>query len=306
MRVTDTKPTVSVIIPTYNRAGLLLEALASVLLQTVQDFEVLIVDDGSTDGTPERIAPLLTDARIRYLQQRNQGPAMARNHGIETAIGDTIAFLDSDDRWLPDKLEQQLQVLNERPEIGLVYTQVTWIDRHGAELDPQPAQAARRWPTYYEDLMFENVITGSDSAVLVRADALRRVAWYDPDLPTLEDQDLWLRLSMITEFACVDEPLVLLRTHGANIQHDPDNMARGRLHFLNKLKREAPQPYRHHLPDVEYVLYRRIVFGYLLKRKYLRSLRYTIQLFVRRPRCIGRLVADAMRRRSLVRSAQWQ
>lgn len=304
--MTDARPTVSVIIPTYNRAALLIEALNSVLAQTLQDFEILIVDDGSTDDTQVRLVSYLTDSRIRSIRQDNGGPAKARNRGIEESRGEFIALLDSDDLWLPEKLDKQVAFLRAHPEIGLVYTDVIWIEADGSVANPQPIKAKRRFPTYYEDLMFENVIYGSDSAVIVRAAILKEQALYDIELPTLEDQDLWLRLSACTEFHFLEEPLVNLRVHASNLQRDPDAMTAGRLRFLHKLQRGAPEPYRIHLPDVEYTLYRRIIFGYLLKRRYGMAVRYISQLVMSRPVSAVSLVLEGAARMFRIRNAHWR
>ena len=304
--MTDTLPTVAVIIPTYNRAALLIEALNSVLAQTFQDFEVIIVDDGSTDDTADRLKPFLTDSRVRYVRQINGGPARARNYGIREAHGEFIALLDSDDLWLPTKLEKQVALLRANPEIGLVYSDVTWIDANAQPMQPQPAKAQRRFPTYYEDLMFENVIWGSDSTVMVRSELLKSQPLYDPELPTLEDQDLWLRLSVHTEFWNLDESLVNLRVHGSNLQHDPDAMAAGRLRFLHKLQQDTPQAYRHHLPDVEYVLYRRTVFGYLLKKRYGAAIHYAARMIASHPLSVVRITLDGLARLFRIQSAHWR
>ncbi|MFN8377849.1 MAG: glycosyltransferase [Anaerolineae bacterium] len=304
--MTGVQPTVSVIIPTYNRAELLIEALNSVLAQTFQDFEILIIDDGSTDDTKVNLEPYLADSRIRYIYQTNGGPANARNRGIDEAQGEFIALLDSDDLWLPEKLEKQVSLLRERLEIGLVYADVIWIAKDGSVINPQPVKAPRRFPTYYEDLMFENVIWGSDSVVIMRSEVLRSIPLYDSELPTLEDQDLWLRLSVCTEFCFLNEPLTKLRAHSSNLQHNPDSMALGRLRFLHKLQRDTPGSYRHHLPDVEYVLYRRIVFGYLLKKQYRAAIRYAIQMIASHPLSVVRITLDGVVRLTRVRSAHWR
>lgn len=304
--MTESKPTVSVIIPTYNRAALLVEALESVLAQSFQDFEVIIVDDGSNDDTAERLKPYLTDDRVRYFCQSNGGPARARNYGIRGAFGEYIALLDSDDLWLPAKLEKQVALLRANPDIGLTYSDVTWIDAAGQPMEPQPLKAQRRFPTYYEDLMFENVIYGPGTTVVIRRENLPQHEWYDELLPTIEDQDFFLRLSKDNQFMYAPEPLVLMRNHGSNLQHDPDAMATGRLRFLDKLKQDTPPTYRHHLPGIEYIVYRRIIFSYLLKRRFGITARYLWKMTLRNPGNLFRLLADALSRLPRARSAHWR
>jgi glycosyltransferase involved in cell wall biosynthesis len=301
-----TTPTVAVIIPTYNRAALLVEALESVLAQTFQDFEVFIVDDGSTDDTQIRLDPYLTDPRIHYLSQENGGPARARNTGIRASSSEFIALLDSDDLWLPTKLEKQIALLHAQPDIGLVYTDVTWIEANGEVMERQPVKAPRNFNTYYEDLLYDNVIIGSDSAVLLRRQILGGQELYDPALLTLEDQDLWLRISAGCKISFVDTPLVLLRVHQANLQQNPDSMARGRLLFVEKLKRTLLPAYRHHLPNVEYVQYRRIVFAYLLKRRFGSAARYLLKMMAANPANTLRFFVDALARLPRARDAHWR
>ena len=128
-------PLVSVVIPSYNRSSLLMQTLASVRGQTFRDFEVLVVDDGSTDDTATRVRELgAEDGRIHYLYQANQGPAAARNAGASYARGAFIAFLDSDDLWLPDKLQEQLAFLAGRPDIDVVYADYAVIGDVGKVL----------------------------------------------------------------------------------------------------------------------------------------------------------------------------
>jgi glycosyltransferase involved in cell wall biosynthesis len=301
-----TQPTVAVIIPTYNRAALLIEALESVLAQTFKDFEVFIVDDGSTDDTAARVAPYLADTRIHYVVQENSGATTARNYGIRETSCAYIAFLDSDDVWMPSKLEKQISRLKTDPKVGLVYSDIMWIQFDGKPLRQQPIKAPRRFDNYYEDLLYENVIYGSNSAVVLRASLLEGAELYDPELPALDDQDFWLRLSAVCDIAYVDEMLVKLRAHPSNQQSDPDRMAQGRMLFLEKLKRTLPSEYRHHLPEVEYVLYRRIVFSYLLKRRYDTATRYLLRMVIVRPSNTIRFIRDALARLGRVSTANWQ
>ena len=298
-------PTVSVIIPTYNRAALLLEALESVLSQTFRDFEVIIVDDGSTDDTLACLMPYLSDSRIQVITQTNGGPARARNRGIEASSGEFIALLDSDDLWLPEKLVKQVALLRDQPEIGLVYTDVIWIEADGRPMDPQPLNAARRFPTYFEDLLYENVIYGPGSSVVFRKSCLESIDLYDEALPPVEDQDFFLRLSANFEFCFLPGELVLMRRHISNLQQNPERMAKARMLFLEKLRTTLPDAMSNHLNEIEYTYMRRNLFGYLLKHRWKAAVCES-RYFLRHPRRIRQFVCDAFVRFPRVRSTQWR
>ena len=248
-------PTVSVVIPTFNRGALLDEAIHSVLAQTFDDLELIVVDDGSTDDTRRRVEAH-RDPRVRYLHQRNTGLAAARNAGIQAARGSYVAFLDDDDSWQPDKLRRQMELLSARPDVAAVHTGFRWVDQRGAPLDMEYRRPRSRG-SLYEDLMFGNVISGSGSSVLVRASCFGKAGMFDPALRAREDQDLWRRLALAgCEFACVDEPLVHIRWHETNMQKDAGRMASAGLQYLAKLRAEAPLRFRHVLTDVAFDTYR--------------------------------------------------
>lgn len=201
-------PLVSVIIPTYNRARLLRRALDSVLSQTFQDFEVLVVDDGSTDDTEEAVAAFV-DPRIRYLRQlENRGVSAARNRGMEEARGEYVAFLDSDDEWLPKKLDLQLRVFRAaRESVGLVYTGAEVVYEDGAVQKLVPEHRGR----IGEVVVGRNVIVGGMSGVMLRRTVVEHVGGLDEAYPAIEDWDYWVRIAASYE---VDyEPRVLVRLH---------------------------------------------------------------------------------------------
>ena len=194
----------SVIIPTYNRAGTLPRAIKSVFAQTFHDWELIVVDDASSDETPQLIRDLF-DTRIKYLRHDcNRGPSGSRNVGIEAARGTYIAFLDSDDEWLPEKLAHDVQVYSSRDDdTGLVYS---------GELILGPQDAVERLPPTlhgraYDDLLAGDFI-GSCSRVTVRRDALEIAGRFDEQLVNEEDWDLWLRIAKSFSIGVVDECLV--------------------------------------------------------------------------------------------------
>jgi len=201
-------PTVSVIIPTYNRAHLVGRAIRSVLNQTYQDFEIIVVDDGSTDNT-EEVVKGFNDDRIRYIwHDENRGGAAARNTGIKAAQGEYIAFLDSDDEWLPEKLEKQVKAFEDAlPDVGVVYTDFRRLDKRG-DKELRFAKVMREVSgDIHRDLLEGNFI-GTPTA-LVRRECFDKVGMFDERLPRLQDWELWIRISKYYHFKCLDEPLVI-------------------------------------------------------------------------------------------------
>lgn len=208
-------PRISVIIPTYNRQELVVAALQSVLAQTITGFEIIIVDDGSTDQTEQRLQPYLD--RIRYVKQANQGVAAARNTGIRHAQGELLCFLDSDDLWLPTKLEKQLDWASAHPEYALIATEIQGIDAAG-----RPT-GARKTDMYQiqnglvaEKLLFGNWI--QTSTVMVRRAALERAGGFDEDVGQFgEDWLLWMRIAAESPIYFLPEPLAAYRFHNERL-----------------------------------------------------------------------------------------
>lgn len=187
-------PSVSVIIPCYNADRFVGQAIQSILDQTFQDFEIIVVDDGSTDQTPQ-IVQNFNDPRLHYLHQENQGPAAARNTGIAAATGEYIAPLDADDLALPHRLAEELEILEKDPALSVVGSGYTWIDEEGQEL-PWVAHSWQKYPELnnFRDWLF-------DCPVVPSATMFRRSAWQDVDgfdnaLIGPEDWNFWMRLSL--------------------------------------------------------------------------------------------------------------
>ena len=197
------QPTVTVVIPTYNRKGLLPRALTSVARQTRPPDEVIVVDDGSTDDTEGLVRREFPD--VRYLQQENRGVAAARNRGIREAKGEWLAFLDSDDEWLPQKLTRQLDELREQPEFLLCHTNEIWI-RRGRRVNPMKKHA--KSGGYIFDKCLPLCVI-SPSSVLIHRSLFERVGPFDESLPACEDYDLWLRITSILPVLYLEEPLIL-------------------------------------------------------------------------------------------------
>ncbi|MCI5105822.1 MAG: glycosyltransferase [Pseudomonadales bacterium] len=229
------KPTVSVIIPSYNRGQSLPRALDSVLAQTRPAEEIIVVDDGSDDGTAAMLARDYPE--LACLVQENRGVSAARNTGIRAARGDWIALLDSDDEWLPQKLERQLLALQEarRSESAaplLVHCDEIWI-RKGRRVNPMDKHAkAGGW-------IFERCLplcAISPSAVLMARELLADVGEFDEDLPACEDYDLWLRICSRYPVLYVDEPLLnKYGGHSDQLSRQHWGMDRFRVRALDKL-----------------------------------------------------------------------
>ncbi len=201
---------VSVILPTYNRAGILQKSIDSVLSQTYTDLELVIVDDGSTDNTKELVASY-EDSRIRYLYtEMNRGAAAARNFGMENAAEDTeyIAFEDSDDLWHKDKLEKQIKEMERHPESGFCYHKIAYDMGGGyqAILPDERLPAEKKQGEIYAQLLFDNLV--DCPSMLIRKDLLGRVGSFDEMLKALEDYDLALRLAKQAPVAFVNEVLL--------------------------------------------------------------------------------------------------
>jgi glycosyltransferase involved in cell wall biosynthesis len=197
--------TVSVIIPTYNRGWIVRDAIDSVLGQTYADFELIVVDDGSSDRTP----PIL-DAygdRLRVIRQANRGVSAARNRGIGESSGTLIALLDSDDIWLPKKLAVQVDFFKRNPAALICQTEEIWI-RNGLRVNPGKRH---RKPS---GMIFERSLElclVSPSAVMVRRELFEKVGQFDESLPACEDYDLWLRVGCRFPVHLIDKPLTIKR-----------------------------------------------------------------------------------------------
>ena len=224
--------TVTVVLTTCNRARFLQRAVQSVLAQTWTDFELIIVDNASRDETP-RIVKGFADPRIRYVRHAvNLGGPAARNTGIKQARGRYVAFLDDDDQWLPSKLEAQVRKMEDAPpEVGLIYT--------GTEvIDEQTGALYRRYvPVFRGDVyqrLLMGTILGSVSSVLVRRACFDRVGFFDEELKSCQDWDMWLRLAEHVQFDYVPEVLTRISWHGKQISTDLRSLIPGRTRMVRK------------------------------------------------------------------------
>lgn len=243
-------PVVSVVVPVYRSERFVAATIHSVLAQTLQAFEVVVVDDGSPDRSIE-ICKSFADPRLRYVHQPNRGLAAARNAGIRAARGRYIAFLDSDDLWAPDKLTRQVEHLASRPGVGVSYGYSIFIDENGERLGGY--QMLGRERTRAADCFVSNPI-GNGSNAMVRAavfsedrwrDGARPPPWgclFDEELRQAEDYELWLRIALLTRWriACIPWVLTYYRVHPASLSADVDVQDRFHRRAIEKVAAYAP------------------------------------------------------------------
>jgi len=200
---------VTVILPTYNRAQSITRSIRSVLSQTYQDFEFIIIDDGSIDNTEKIVRKFQEkDKRIRYIRHnKNKGSATARNTGIKAAKREYIAFQDSDDEWLPEKLEKQMKVFkNVPPKVGVVYTGFWKIDGDKRKYIPS-SRVKQKEGDIHKKLLNGNFV--DTPTVLIKKECFEKVGIFDEHLCALEDWELWIRVSKHYHFKFIDEPLLI-------------------------------------------------------------------------------------------------
>jgi hypothetical protein len=223
---------VSVIIPAYNQGHYLGEAIRSVLAQTYPDFEIIVVDDGSTDNTAD-VAKSYSDSRVRYIYQENRGLSGARNTGIRHATGSFLSYLDSDDLFLPEKLALLVNKFESEPELGLVAGQACLIDEKGQSLGLIFDEEIPRDPTLL--LLHNPLHVGS---VMVRRAWQECVGFFDETLRSYEDWDMWLRLARAgCKMGWVDQPVSQYRFHQAQMTRDGQQMTTATFAVLDKLYR---------------------------------------------------------------------
>ncbi len=224
-------PKISVIIPTYNRAFIIDKAIDSVLQQTYTDYEVIVVDDGSTDATYENLKPYRD--KIHYVYKENGGIASARNCGLEAAQGTYIAFLDSDDLWKPDKLQRQMEHFERYPEYGMVATRCVTnkVDSDFNTIDINKIRRSGKSGWVYKDLFFRNFIR--TSSTVIKSECFRKVGRFDESLPRCEEIDMWLRISKEYPVGFINDTLTIYTRRPKEIR--VDNIE-GRKNWLRVLK----------------------------------------------------------------------
>lgn len=227
-------PFVSVIIPTYNRWPMLCDAIESVLGQSYKGFELIVVDDGSKDGTVEKL--MSYSSALRVLSQLGRGVAAARNIGVRWSSGRYLAFLDSDDLWEPGKLETQVAFMEAHPEIQICQTEEIWI-RNGVRVNPKKKHRKPSGDIFRASL---DLCLVSPSAVMMTRELMERLGGFDEVFIVCEDYDLWLRIAVDTPVPLIPEPLVLKRGgHGDQLSRSTWGLDRFRAMALQKLLRSG-------------------------------------------------------------------
>jgi glycosyltransferase involved in cell wall biosynthesis len=231
------RPVVSIILPTFGRLQYLRPTVASVYRQTLQDWELIVADDGSDSETRAYLRTLETDSRVTLLWLTHTGsPAIVRNAALRVARGEYVAFLDSDDLWAPEKLSRQVALLRSRSMCGWCYTAVSHIDGSGRTLT-EPVFGP--WLPC-DGAVFERLVTGPvvirTPSVLAAWELVARAGGFDETIRSGEDYDLWLRLALLSDVALLDEPLVQVRRHEANHTRDWEIAFTGRDRCLEKLQ----------------------------------------------------------------------
>jgi len=235
-------PRVSIIIPAYNQARFLRQAIESALGQTQISVEVIVVNDGSTDETPEVIAAYQSDPRFKSVTQANAGLPAARNRGLAEATGEYLCFLDSDDFYTPDKCAKQAAILDAKPEIGFVYCDITTVDEAG---NPKPEQSSigQNQRTLSGEIFPALIMAGyfPPHTVMIRRKILEAVGNFDPTLGGNADYDLWLRASARCKAEYQDEKLAAYRDWGNSMSKNLDHMDETRCRTLQKAARLHPE-----------------------------------------------------------------
>jgi glycosyltransferase involved in cell wall biosynthesis len=228
--MTRSTPLVSVVVPAFNAEATINTAVDSVLGQTLRDFELIVIDDGSRDETAAVLEPY--GGALRCLRQTNGGVSRARNHGIAESRGRYVAFLDADDAWVQTKLEKQIAALVSRSDCQACYAAAYLVDERLSVLGEQRSEdgVAQRDRL----LVSGNLVTGSASSVICERALLREVGGFDEGLSLCADWDLWVRLSARTTLAYVDEPLTLYRQSAGSMSRNPRLLERDTLALLDK------------------------------------------------------------------------
>jgi len=230
-------PKVSVIIPTYNRAYLIGRAIQSVLNQTYQNFEIIIVDDGSTDDTKEVVKKFQEqDRRIKYVKhEKNKGEAAARNTGIKTARGEFIAFQDSDDEWLPEKLEKQMKIFEGvSSRIGIVYTSMHRIDKEGRKHDFKTPTIMPKDGLIYKRALDYQILNIGIGTAAVRKTCFNTAGMFDERLQYFVDLEFFIRSAKYFYFYHINEPLVNYYEAKGSLGSDPKVLTTARKLILEK------------------------------------------------------------------------
>ena len=241
-------PLISVVIPVYNGEGTLYETVRSVLDQTFQDFELIVINDGSQDSTLEILATI-QDPRVRVFSYPNGGLSASRNRGIRQASGEFISFLDADDLWTVDKLEAQLNALRRQPDAAVAYSWTDFIDEAGNTLDFELHHTV-------DGYIFPNLLVfffvGSGSNALIRSAVFDQVGDFDESLESAEDWDMFLRLAARYQFAAIPKAQILYRVVEKSMSSNVLRQEREMLKVIERAYEHEPGKFLQHLKKKSY------------------------------------------------------
>lgn len=228
-------PTVDVIVPAYNAAKYLLKAIESVIAQTFVDWRIILVDDGSTDETPEIVRPFIEQLgpKLKYVTQNNKGMSAARNTAIRNSSAEFLALLDADDVWLPCRLSESLRAFECRPEVGLAYGLVSRIDPNGTIIDTPLTDQKHSDRRIVSHIYMRRVHLPCPTITFRRA-CIDEVGFFDETMRATEDRDLWLRIALHYAIRFVPKVLAYYRVSPNSLSTDPDRMLQGQLRFIEK------------------------------------------------------------------------
>lgn len=287
-------PEVSVVIPAYNAAATVQQAIGSVLAQSFADFEILVVDDGSTDDTAAAVRAV-NDPRVRLLAQPNAGAAAARNAGIASAIGEWVAFLDADDLWLPNKLELQLSRMRAVPACMASLTGAYFVDGELRLLKVRRCAPTKQLLLRF--LRFQNLPAVASSWV-VKRDLFDRIGGFDTKLAMIEDWDLSIRLARYANPICIEQPLTVCRLHGGNRSLDVAAHLESGLTILKRVFADPtlPTEVRRHEREIYARLYMMLCGGMLRVGRRRRSVYWGLRAVTTHPRVLGYMLMTPLRR----------
>lgn len=232
----ESKPLVSVVIAAYNMGAYVPFAIGSALDQTYDNIEVIVIDDGSTDGTRDAISVYESDPRVRYLYQENRGQAAAKNRGVRESRGDYVAFLDADDVWVPEKLELQIPLFLKSDTVGVVHSRLAYIDETGKQLGVANNELFRGRVS--SSLLIRNFI-GFGTAV-VKRECFDRLGVFNENLRMGVDYDMWLRFSSAYEFDYIDRPLLFYRLWAGQMSHNCNGRYLTGIEIMKNFLRQFP------------------------------------------------------------------
>lgn len=234
-------PRVSVIIPNYNTSAYLPDALKSVLGQTYTDFEVVVVDDGSTDHSRELVESFQAafQGKLHYVYQSNQGLPAARNTGIRNSTGEFIALLDADDVWLERRLERSVAMMDRKPEVGLVHAKVARIDTAGNVFEIPPIPHAKYLSGSIANYIYTRRAHLPVATIMFRRCCLEQAGVFDETMRATEDRDMWFRIAEHYPVAHIDEILAYYRISPTSMSRDSERMFKWQMYFIEKHRRRG-------------------------------------------------------------------